>query len=136
MIAAVLALSLRCSPAADARPGEAPEDLPRHLALAGSDPGPKPGLPRFPAPPPSQHPPGLLAEFLPLAERMRTVPNPYLLATPLPFSSPAPLRLEAWAPLSVEPPPDDPNDLMGLSLGRGAVLGFHVDMIGPVETPE
>jgi hypothetical protein len=118
-------------------------------ARADHPPAPDPSLPRqltlserrLPA---ADSPPGaaqalqfaLAAALHPVAERMSKVTNPYACGCPSAIGEDLPAGSRCFPEHAPDPVLEDPNDLMGVSLGRGAILGLHVDMLGPVELPE
>ena len=63
------------------------------------------------------------------------VPNPYDSALPAACDD-LPEGCRRFPERIPEAAPEDPNDVMGISLGAGAVMGLRVDMVGPIELRE
>jgi hypothetical protein len=124
VVIAALALAL---PAHADRPA-APDPGPRHLAL--SEALPAAAIEALP----SLHV-ALSAALQPVAERMAALDNPYAVGAAAPGDG-LPECCRSFPSSVVEATPEDPNDIMGITLGRGAMLGLHVDLVGPIEMRE
>jgi hypothetical protein len=119
---------LAALPAYADRPSAPDSSLPRHLALteprlsATIEAGPSLQL-------------ALAAAVHPVAERLSELPNPYASGTSKACDD-LPVCLRSFPDRIPESGPEDPNDLMGLSVASGAILGLQVDLVGPIEMRE
>ena len=126
---ALAATLLAALPAYADRPSAPDPSLPRHLALSEARPsatveaGPSLQL-------------ALAAALHPVAERMAELPNPYAAGGAPAAGDDLPHGLRSLPDHGPESTPEDPNDLMGVPLGAGAMLGLHVDLVGPIEMRE
>jgi len=124
VVIAALALAL---PAHADRPAAA-DPGPRHLALFDAHPStPTEALPSLHV--------ALAAALQPVAERMAAVDNPYA-GGAMALGEGLPECCRSFPSSVAEANPEDPNDMMGFTLGRGAMLGLHVDLVGPIEMRE
>jgi hypothetical protein len=126
---AVLALSALLAGAMPAL-ADHPHDptLPRHLALSEPRPSAAAELE------PSLHV-ALAAALHPVAERMSELSYPYA-SVASSAGDGLPECCRSMPDRGPESSPGDPNDLMGVSLGPGAILGLQVDLVGPIELRE
>jgi hypothetical protein len=67
---------------------------------------------------------------------MLDVPNPYLSQGGPAAGGDLPEGCRRFPEPASVPELDDPNDMFGIPLGGGVLLGPRVDMLGPSEIPE
>ncbi len=67
---------------------------------------------------------------------MAELPNPFASEGASAASDELPHGLRSFPDRAPESSPEDPNDLMGVSVSRGAVLGLQVALVGPIEMRE
>jgi hypothetical protein len=125
-LVAILALAAAIPVHAD---HPAAPDLPRHLEL-GEVSVDAPAL----TPPSLQL--ALSAALQSVAERMLGVPNPYSFGCLGSAGNDFPAACRSLPERLADSIPDDPNEVIGVALAPGAVMGLHVDLVGPVELPE
>jgi hypothetical protein len=120
------------APAHADRPPSPDPTLPRHLvlseALRGTADAPPAGAVSFHR--------ALDDALQAVAERLPELPNPYASGRLPGIGEEFPQGCRSLRSCARTEDYDEPDDLLGLHLGSSALLGLHLDQLGPAELPE